>query len=54
MGIQLGPGEFAIPLPMDARIRDDYETTISKELKNIRMFLSEFSSEVKDSEPDVS
>lgn len=39
--VQLGPSEFAIPMPMDARVRDDYETTVSNESTNIRKFLLE-------------
>jgi hypothetical protein len=40
-GVQLGPSEFAIPVPMDARVKDDYETTMSNESKSIRKFITE-------------
>lgn len=40
-GVSLGPSEFAIPLPMDARVKDDYETTINNESKHIRKFMTE-------------
>jgi len=57
-GIPLGPSEFAIPLSMDSRVKDDYDTTLAKEAKNIARFLRTFppasSGEVVDSEVSVS
>lgn len=40
-GVQLGPLEFAIPMPMDARVKDDYETTVNNESTHIRKFVLE-------------
>ncbi|PGH04247.1 hypothetical protein GX51_03592 [Blastomyces parvus] len=44
VGINLGPMEFAIPLSMDSRVKDDYDITLSAESKTISKFLAEFSS----------
>jgi hypothetical protein len=41
-GIPLGPLEFAIPLSMDSRVKDDYDTTLASEKKNIARFLRAF------------
>lgn len=41
-GIPLGPSEFAIPLSMDSRVKDDYDTTLANEAKNIARFLRTF------------
>ncbi|PGG96578.1 hypothetical protein AJ79_09527 [Helicocarpus griseus UAMH5409] len=43
-GIQLGPMEFAVPLSMDSRVKDDYYITLSAESKTIGKFLEESSS----------
>ncbi|KAK2763044.1 hypothetical protein FQN54_009677 [Arachnomyces sp. PD_36] len=40
-GVHLGPLEYAFPVPMDARVKDDYETTMDSEKKIILGFLSE-------------
>ncbi|KKZ61655.1 hypothetical protein EMCG_03840 [[Emmonsia] crescens] len=44
VGIKLGPMEFAVPLSMDARVKDDYDITLSAESRTIRKFLGESSS----------
>ncbi|QSS53207.1 hypothetical protein I7I53_00387 [Histoplasma capsulatum var. duboisii H88] len=44
VGIKLGPMEFAIPLSMDSRVKDDYDVTLSAESKTIEKFLRESSS----------
>lgn len=36
---RLGRAEFAIPLSMDSRVKDDYDITITNEIKNVRKFL---------------
>ncbi|KGQ01489.1 hypothetical protein PAAG_11839 [Paracoccidioides lutzii Pb01] len=43
VGIQLGPMEYAIPLSMDPRVKDDYDITISSNNKNILKFLEDTS-----------
>ncbi|KAE8355772.1 class II histone deacetylase complex subunits 2 and 3-domain-containing protein [Aspergillus coremiiformis] len=37
--VHLGPSEFAIPLPMDSRVKDDYERVLMNETQGIRDFL---------------
>lgn len=37
--VQLAPLEFAIPLSMDSRVKDDYDITLSNESKNIKKFI---------------
>ncbi|PYH42707.1 uncharacterized protein BP01DRAFT_127775 [Aspergillus saccharolyticus JOP 1030-1] len=37
--ILLGPSEFAIPLPMDSRVRDDYERVLASESDSVQEFL---------------
>ncbi|EDN02666.1 predicted protein [Histoplasma mississippiense (nom. inval.)] len=44
VGIKLGPMEFAVPLSMDSRVKDDYDVTLSAESKTIEKFLRESSS----------
>jgi hypothetical protein len=44
-GVDIGPFDFAIPLPMDSRIKDDYEKRLDKEADTITKFL-----EVSDSD----
>lgn len=38
--ISLGPYEFAIPLSMDSRVKDDYDRTLNEASKSIRKFVS--------------
>ncbi|KAF9887287.1 hypothetical protein FE257_010282 [Aspergillus nanangensis] len=33
--VYLGPAEFAVPLPMDSRVKDDYERVLANEAQNI-------------------
>ncbi|PGH27159.1 hypothetical protein AJ80_01116 [Polytolypa hystricis UAMH7299] len=40
-GVFLGPSEFAIPLSMDTRVKDDYDSTLEREKKDIAKFLDE-------------
>ncbi|OGM44777.1 HDA1 complex subunit [Aspergillus bombycis] len=42
--VHLGPSEFAVPLPMDSRVKDDYERVLMDETQGIRDFLREPSS----------
>jgi hypothetical protein len=44
-GVDIGPFDFAIPLPMDSRVKDDYEKRLDKEADTIAKFL-----EVSDSD----
>ncbi|KAI5285733.1 hypothetical protein KEM54_000333 [Ascosphaera aggregata] len=37
--INLGDAEFAVPLPMDSRIRDEYDALIAKNRSSMRRFL---------------
>ncbi|GAB1202298.1 hypothetical protein APSETT445_000910 [Aspergillus pseudonomiae] len=37
--VHLGPSEFAVPLPMDSRVKDDYERVLMDETQGIRDFL---------------
>ncbi|CAG8014630.1 unnamed protein product [Penicillium olsonii] len=42
--VQLGPSEYAVTLPMDSRVKDDYERVLSDAATNIRQFFSSFQS----------
>ncbi|KAI5297117.1 hypothetical protein KEM55_005124 [Ascosphaera atra] len=44
-GLNLGEQEFALALPMDSRVRDDYETILRTERPSIREFLQQTSSD---------
>lgn len=37
--VHLGPSEFAIPLPMDSRVKDDYERILDNKAQVIRDFV---------------
>lgn len=37
--VRLGPSEFAIPLPMDSRVKDDYEKVLMEHFHDIQAFL---------------
>lgn len=37
--VHLGPSEFAIPLPMDSRVKDDYERVLDDKAEIIRDFI---------------
>ncbi|OJJ32994.1 hypothetical protein ASPWEDRAFT_174422 [Aspergillus wentii DTO 134E9] len=38
--VQLGPSEFAIPLPMDSRVKDDYDRVLKEESRYIQEFIN--------------
>ncbi|GAT27763.1 HDA1 complex subunit [Aspergillus luchuensis] len=40
--VHLGPSEFAVPLPMDSRVKDDYERVLTSESQSIRDFLGDY------------
>jgi hypothetical protein len=40
--VPLGPSEFAVPLPMDSRVKDDYERILKDEAQSINEFLKTF------------
>lgn len=52
--VQLGLSEFAIPLPMDSRVKSDYEEILKHESRSIREFMSAFGLSSGLSEPEVS
>ncbi|KAL5047373.1 hypothetical protein BDW71DRAFT_42401 [Aspergillus fruticulosus] len=47
--IQLGPSEFAVPLPMDSRVKDDYERVL-QESKDVLEIIFSGKSEIPESE----
>lgn len=48
-GVLLGPYEFAVPLSMDSRVKDDYDKTLARESRAIAKYVEE-SSSVEDSD----
>ncbi|KAJ5365856.1 Histone deacetylase complex subunit 2/3 [Penicillium concentricum] len=50
--VHLGPSEFAVTLPMDSRVKDDYERVLSDAATNIRQFFDSFQSNSQISEPE--
>lgn len=52
--VQLGPSEYAISLPMDSRVKDDYESVLGHEARTIVDFLSGFDPHSKLPEDEVS
>ncbi|CAI7652125.1 unnamed protein product [Penicillium glandicola] len=50
--VHLGPSEFAVTLPMDSRVKDDYERVLSDAATNIRHFFDSFQSNTQVSEPE--
>jgi hypothetical protein len=40
--LQLGPSEFAMTLPMDSRVKDEYERALAEQSRSIRHLLSGF------------
>ncbi|KAJ5562992.1 Histone deacetylase complex subunit 2/3 [Penicillium sp. DV-2018c] len=40
--VKLGPSEFAITLPMDSRVKDDYECVLTDAAASIRQFFESF------------
>lgn len=51
--VHLGPSEFAVTLPMDSRVKDDYERVLSDAATSIRQFFESFQSNNQVSEPEV-
>lgn len=52
--IRLGPSEFAITFPMDARVKDDYERVLTHGAPIMRKFLASFSPSSNISDHEVS
>lgn len=50
--VHLGPSEFAVTLPMDSRVKDDYERVLSDAAASIREFFESFQSNTQISEPE--
>ena len=50
--VHLGPSEFAITLPMDSRLKDDYEQVLRRESRSIRDFMTMGSSDSIDKAPE--
>ncbi|CAG8047755.1 unnamed protein product [Penicillium nalgiovense] len=50
--VHLGPSEFAVTLPMDSRVKDDYERVLSDAASNIRQFFDSFQSNTQISDPE--
>lgn len=40
--VRLGPNEFAVTLPMDSRVKDDYERVLTNGASSMRSFLESF------------
>jgi hypothetical protein len=52
--VQLGPSEFAVPLPMDSRVKDDYERLLKDEAQSIDEYLRTFALQTEASRIEVS
>lgn len=52
--VRLGPSEFAVTLPMDSRVKDDYERVLSGAAANMREFLASFDPSTQVSDHEVS
>jgi hypothetical protein len=52
--VPLGPSEFAVPLPMDSRVKDDYERILKDEAQSINEFLKTFALQAEMSRIEVS
>lgn len=52
--VRLGPSEFAITLPMDSRVKDDYEKVLTGAASSMREFFLSFSPTSQVSETEVS
>jgi hypothetical protein len=52
--VRLGPSEFAITLPMDSRVKDDYEKVLTGAASSMREFFLSFSPTSQDSDIEVS
>ncbi|KAK1144351.1 hypothetical protein N8T08_005503 [Aspergillus melleus] len=51
--VHLGPSEFAVTLPMDSRVKDDYERVLASDSQNISEFVRISSSQDKPAEHEV-
>jgi hypothetical protein len=51
--VQLGPSEFALTLPMDSRVKDEYERALADEAGVIRNFSATFSSTTEPTIMDI-
>jgi hypothetical protein len=52
--VHLGTSEFAVTLPMDSRVKDDYERVLSDAATNIRQFFDSFQANSQISDFEVS
>lgn len=52
--IRLGPSEFAVTLPMDSRVKDDYDRVLTDGAPSIREFLGSFDGNTQMSANEVS
>ncbi|KAJ5795214.1 Histone deacetylase complex subunit 2/3 [Penicillium paradoxum] len=50
--VHLGPSEFAVTLPMDSRVKDDYERVLTDAATCIRQFFDSFQPNTQISEPE--
>ncbi|KAJ5573781.1 uncharacterized protein N7459_008208 [Penicillium hispanicum] len=50
--IRLGPAEFAVTLPMDSRVKDDYERVLTDAATSMREFLASFNPNSRISSPE--
>ncbi|EAW14767.1 uncharacterized protein ACLA_001780 [Aspergillus clavatus NRRL 1] len=50
--VELGPSEFAVPLPMDSRVKDDYERILRDEAQNIGEYVNTQTSLAEPSRPE--
>ncbi|KAI9037051.1 uncharacterized protein KD926_000918 [Aspergillus affinis] len=51
--VHLGPSEFAVTLPMDSRVKDDYERVLASDSQSISEFLKVSSSQDEAAENEV-
>lgn len=51
--VHLGPSEFAVTLPMDSRVKDDYERVLSEAAACIRQFFDSFQPNTQISDLEV-
>lgn len=52
--VRLGPSEFAVTLPMDSRVKDDYDRVLTNGAPSIREFLGRINSNTQVSDSEVS
>lgn len=51
--VHLGPNEFAVTLPMDSRVKDDYERVLTSGTSTMRSFLASFDPDMQISDHEV-